>query len=63
MKPSIVTAIRGPIMLMAIGALFAADQMDRMSITRSWPALLILFGVLKLLEFVSGRQRIGETQS
>jgi hypothetical protein len=63
MKPSIITAIRGPIMLMAIGALFAADQMDRMSITRSWPALLILFGVLKLLEFVSGRQRIGETQS
>jgi hypothetical protein len=37
-------------MLVALGLLMAADQLDRMSISRTWPVLLILFGLFKLAE-------------
>ncbi len=50
-------AIRGPVMLIALGILLAADQLDRMSIDRTWPALLILFGVLKLAAYAASRQQ------
>jgi hypothetical protein len=49
-----VDAIRGPIMMVALGILMAADQMDRYGIDRTWPALLILFGLLKLAAFAGG---------
>lgn len=48
---SIVDAIRGPIMLIALGLLMAADQMNRFGIDRTWPALLILYGLLKLAAY------------
>jgi hypothetical protein len=51
---SIIDAIRGPIMLVALGVLMAADQMDRFGIDRTWPALLILFGLLKVASYVGG---------
>jgi hypothetical protein len=51
---TIIDAIRGPIMLVALGLLMAADQMDRYGIDRTWPALLILFGVLKLASYAGG---------
>ena len=50
----LIDAIRGPIMLVALGLLLAADQMDRYGIDRTWPALLILFGLLKLASYVGG---------
>ncbi len=50
-----VDAIRGPVMLIALGVLLAADQLERVSIDRTWPALLILFGILKLLSFAASR--------
>jgi len=43
-------AIRGPVLLVALGMLLAADQLDRMSFSRTWPVLLILFGLFKLAE-------------
>jgi hypothetical protein len=43
-------AIRGPVLLVALGLLMAADQLDRMSFARTWPVLLILFGLFKLVE-------------
>jgi hypothetical protein len=49
-------AIRGPVMLIALGILLAADQLDRMGIDRTWPALLILFGILKLAAYAASRQ-------
>jgi hypothetical protein len=49
-----VDAIRGPIMMIAIGVLMTLDQMDRFGIDRTWPALLILFGVLKLASYAGG---------
>ncbi len=45
-----VCAIRGPIMLIAIGGLFAVSQFTPYSIHRTWPVLLILLGLLKLFE-------------
>ena len=47
---SFLLAIRGPVMLIALGLLMAADQLDRMSLSRTWPVLLILFGLFKLAE-------------
>ena len=49
-KVSVFAAIRGPIMLIALGGLFTMDEFTDYSFWRTWPALLILFGVLKLLE-------------
>ena len=37
-------------LLVALGLLMAADQLDRMSFSRTWPVLLILFGLFKLAE-------------
>ncbi len=47
---SLLSAIRGPIMLIAVGLLFAADQLTDYGIWRTWPVLLILLGLLKLAE-------------
>jgi hypothetical protein len=54
---SLLSAIRGPIMLIAVGLLFAADQFTVYGIGRTWPVLLILLGLLKLAERIeSGAQ-------
>ena len=46
-----VQAIRGPIMLIALGTLVALDYFQGLSFSRrTWPILLIVFGVLKLIE-------------
>jgi len=52
---ALVTAIRGPILLITLGALMALDQTDRVSFGRTWPVLLILFGVFKLMERAGAR--------
>ena len=58
MNGNLIEAARGPIMLIALGAVLAADQLDRLDIGRSWPILLILFGLLKLTEhLVASAQR------
>jgi hypothetical protein len=43
-------AIRGPIMLITLGALVAIDYAGVYGFWRTWPILIIVFGVLKLLE-------------
>ena len=40
-------AIRGPILLITIGILFALSQRGIVSISRSWPLILIVVGVMK----------------
>ena len=45
-----VQAIRGPIMLIALGSLVAIDYAGIYGFWRTWPILIIVFGVLKLLE-------------
>ncbi len=43
-------AIRGPILLMTIGTLFVWQQANVVSFERTWPLILIVLGILKLLE-------------
>jgi hypothetical protein len=49
---SLLCAIRGPVMLIVLGGLFALDHMSVADFERTWPLLIIVFGVLKLLERV-----------
>jgi len=43
-------AIRGPILLITIGVLFAIHQAGVLPFYRTWPLILIVVGVMKLLE-------------
>jgi len=47
---NIVSAIRGPLLLITIGTLVAMDYFEGIRFSRTWPILLIVFGILKLLE-------------
>jgi hypothetical protein len=47
---SLIQAVRGPIMLIALGSLVALDYFGVRGFGQTWPVLIILFGVLKLLE-------------
>jgi hypothetical protein len=43
-------AVRGPVMLITLGTLMAMDQNGVAGFGKTWPALLIVFGIFKLLE-------------
>jgi uncharacterized membrane protein len=43
-------AIRGPIVLIVIGVLFAIHQAGILSFSRTWPLLIIVIGIIKLIE-------------
>jgi hypothetical protein len=43
-------AIRGPILLITIGGLFAMHQAGVLHFSRTWPLIIIMIGVLKLIE-------------
>jgi hypothetical protein len=46
---NIMCAVRGPI-LITLGVLLAIDQNGTVSFGRTWPVLLIVFGLFKLAE-------------
>ena len=50
MQTPLVQAVRGPIMLITLGALISLDHFGSYSFSRTFPVLIIVFGVLKLLE-------------
>jgi hypothetical protein len=50
MSGNFLSAIRGPILMITLGVLLAVDQMGTLSFGRTWPVLLILFGLFKLAE-------------
>lgn len=49
-RGNLMAAIRGPIMLITVGALFAVDHFGPYGIARTWPVILIVLGLLKLAE-------------
>ena len=49
-NPTLLRAIRGPIMLITLGVLLSIDHFGSVSFARTWPVLLIVFGVFKLME-------------
>ena len=53
--PELICAIRGPVTLITVGSLFALDHFTRYSFSRTWPVLLIVFGLLSLLGRASAR--------
>lgn len=48
-----IQAIRGPVLLVTVGVLFAIHQAGVLSFSRTWPLLIIVIGVMKLLERTS----------
>jgi hypothetical protein len=44
-----VSAIRGPITLITVGALFVLNNFTGIGFEKTWPVLLIVFGLLSLL--------------
>jgi hypothetical protein len=49
-EPSILRAIRGPITLITVGVLFALNNFTAYSFDKTWPVLLIVFGLLSLMK-------------
>ena len=43
-------AVRGPILLITVGILFAVQQAGMLPISRTWPLFIIVIGVMKLIE-------------
>lgn len=46
----IAQAVRGPILLITVGVLFAIHQAGVLSFGRTWPLIIIVIGVMKLIE-------------
>lgn len=55
-NPGLMGAIRGPVMLITLGSLFAVDYFGSYPFWRTWPVLIIVFGALKLLEWGTAGQ-------
>lgn len=54
-KSALLRALRGPVMLITAGTLFALDQMTGIRFTSTWPVLIIMFGTMKLGESMAAR--------
>jgi uncharacterized protein YaaW (UPF0174 family) len=50
---TLLSAVRGPVLLITLGVLFAIDYAGGVSVGRTWPALLIVVGLFKLAEHVA----------
>jgi hypothetical protein len=46
----LIRAVRGPILLIVLGLLFVAEYWSQVPFYKTWPALLIVYGLLLLLE-------------
>jgi hypothetical protein len=58
---ALLRALRGPLMLIALGALMAAHQAYGYHLSKTWPALLILLGLTKLAERLTDRASLAGT--
>ncbi len=55
MNGNLLCAVRGPVLMITLGVLLAIDQMGGYSFGRTWPVLLIMFGLFKLVEMSGNR--------
>jgi Domain of unknown function (DUF5668) len=53
-NPTLMHAIKGPVMMITTGVLFALNQMTEFTLARTWPAFLIVLGLLSLGDHLSG---------
>ncbi|MCC7235413.1 MAG: hypothetical protein IT163_08920 [Bryobacterales bacterium] len=49
-NPVLMRALRGPVLMMTLGAMLVADHFTQFPFSRTWPVLLIVLGIMKLLE-------------
>jgi hypothetical protein len=47
---ALLCAVRGPVLLIMLGVLLTVDHFGPYGFGRTWPALLIVFGLFKLFE-------------
>lgn len=52
-SPGIAVATRGPILLITFGMLLAVERFSQFDFSETWPTLVIVFGVTKLLERIA----------
>ncbi len=50
---SLMRALTGPILLATLGTLLTMDYMGSANFGRTWPVLLIVFGICKMLDFAA----------
>ena len=55
-------AVRGPVVLITLGSLLAADHSGWMDFWRSWPILFIVFGLMKLFETLARPAAVEENR-
>ena len=51
---TLLQAVRGPLMMITLGALLAFDSMGGPTWSHTWPVMLIVYGLLKLAERAQG---------
>ena len=56
-------AIRGPVLLITLGVLFEFQQSGGLPFWKTWPFLLIVIGVMKLIEWAAGGPVIPATDA
>jgi hypothetical protein len=55
---NLVRAIRGPVILITVGVLFAFDRFTGFRFSQTWPVLLIVIGLLSLGGSRRGRRGV-----
>ena len=60
---ALIRALRGPLMLITLGVLMQVHRAHDLSFTKTWPVLLILLGLMKLLERLAQRSLDAGAQS
>lgn len=59
----LVQAIRGPILLITAGLLFTEDYFGQYPFYKTWPVLLIVYGLMKLLAHAIAPQQSPRTRA
>jgi len=59
MNANLARAVRGPIIMITLGILFAIDHFGAFSFGRTWPILIIVIGLMKLIERAAAQQQGG----
>jgi hypothetical protein len=52
---ALIQAVRGPVIMITIGVLFALDEFTSLSFRQTWPAILIVVGLLNLTRWTGRR--------
>ena len=52
---ALMRAIRGPVIMITVGILFALDEFTRIGFRQTWPAILIVVGLLNLSRWAGRR--------